>query len=61
MEHQFQPLDKEGWSEHYNIGILDGVINSIFTGNVSVWTKELVDICADGTSCLEIGCGTGIS
>lgn len=56
-----KPLDEEGWSEHYNIKILDSVVNDISTGNVSVWTKELVDICTEGASCLEIGCGTGIS
>ena len=61
MANYTKPLDEEGWSEHYNINILDGVVTGITTGNVSVWTKELLDICAEGTSCLEIGCGTGIS
>lgn len=61
MNDYSKPLDKDGWSEHYNIESLNQVINSIRNEKVSVWSKELVKICSEGESCLEIGCGTGIS
>ena len=60
MSDYSKALDKEGWSEHYNIESLDNVVCSIQSGNVSVWSNELLAICS-GKSCLEIGCGTGIS
>ncbi len=61
MSDYSKPLDKEGWSAHYNIESLNGVVNSIKSEEVSVWSKELINICSKGASCLEIGCGTGIS
>lgn len=62
MDNYFQPLDKEGWSAHYNIESLNSVVDDILTGNVSVWTKELLKVCGgQGAACLEVGCGTGIS
>lgn len=38
-------LNKEEWSAHYNIKILNGVINQIETNSVSVWSEELSKIC----------------
>lgn len=61
MEQYSKPLDQEGWSEHYNMESLNNVVNTIVTGNVQVWAKELMKICRDGNAILEIGCGTGIS
>lgn len=62
MGHYSQPLDEEGWSAHYNIESLNSVVDSILLGNVSVWSEELVKICkGQGATCLEVGCGTGIS
>lgn len=56
-----EALDREGWSKHYNINKLNAVVESIRNENVQVWAKELLNICEDGSKCLEIGCGTGIS
>ena len=56
-----EPLDKDGWSEHYNISSLHQVIDSIKDGTVQIWAKELCHIISENESCLEIGCGTGIS
>jgi len=54
-------LDNEGWSAHYNIDILNSIVNSIETDNVSVWSEELIKICQQGGNTLEIGCGSGVS
>lgn len=56
-----EALNKEEWSNHYNIGLLDYVVETIKTGNVSIWAEELLEITNEGDKCLEIGCGTGIS
>ena len=60
-----EALDEEGWSNHYNMDNLNTVISSIQSGNVSVWSEELVKICSSktkgGVHCLEVGCGTGAS
>ena len=61
MNDYSKPLDKEGWSSHYSIELLKNVVNSIKSEEVSVWSEELAKICSGGVSCLEIGCGTGIS
>ena len=61
MSDYSKPLNEEGWSEHYNIEKLSQVVDSVSSGNVSIWSEELVKICKDGKKCLEIGCGTGIS
>lgn len=61
MSDYSKALDSEEWSKHYNISSLNGVIESIQTGNVQIWAKELCNIIAPNESCLEIGCGTGIS
>ncbi len=55
------PLSESGWSDHYNLGILNDVIQTIKSGSVQVWANELLNICPKGSKCLEIGCGTGIS
>lgn len=55
-----QALNQEGWSEHYNMDLLNSVVNSVESNSVSVWSEELAKICSRGTT-LEIGCGTGIS
>lgn len=60
MNDNLKPLDAEEWSQHYNIKDLDKVVNTINSGDVSVWSKELNNICLQG-ECLEIGCGTGMS
>lgn len=54
-----EPLNKDGWSAHYNIESLNNVVEGIETGRVSVWSKEVEKICSG--SVLEIGCGTGES
>ena len=56
-----EALDNEGWSAHYNLDSLNSVVNAVNTGNVSVWSKELVDITKEGETVLEIGCGSGAS
>ena len=61
MEEYKEALDKEGWAEHYNLDILNSVVNGINSGNVSVWSKELVNITKEGETILEIGCGSGSS
>lgn len=61
MSDYSKPLNEEGWSEHYNIECLNSVVDSILTGRVSVWSEELVKLCNGNVSCLEVGCGTGIS
>lgn len=55
------PLDKEKWSKHYNLGDLESVIISVQKGKVQIWAEELCQIINPHESCLEIGCGTGIS
>ena len=61
MEDYTKPLNNEGWSEHYNLSSLEKVINNIKNAEVSIWTKELCNIIPENASCLEIGCGTGMS
>lgn len=61
MNDYSKPLDNEEWSKHYNINNLNGVIESIQTGDVQIWAEELCKLILPGESCLEIGCGTGIS
>ena len=56
-----KPLNNSQWSEHYNLKALNNVVNSIQNNNVQVWAEELVNIIEEGKSCLEIGCGSGIS
>ena len=55
-----KPLNNDEWSKHYNIELLNYVINCVKEGNVSIWSKELLGIIKGG-SCLEIGCGSGMS
>ncbi|MCF0186972.1 MAG: methyltransferase domain-containing protein [Bacteroidaceae bacterium] len=61
MAEYTEALDNEGWSAHYNLDSLNQVVNGILTGDVSVWSKELVDITKEGDNVLEIGCGSGSS
>ena len=61
MNDYSKPIGNEEWSKHYNIAHLNGVVESVQTGNVQIWAKELCKIITPGESCLEIGCGTGIS
>lgn len=62
MDNYSEPLDEEGWSAHYNMECLNNVVDSILTGNISIWSEELIKICnGHGAACLEVGCGTGIS
>lgn len=56
-----KPLDNDEWSAHYNIDSLNSVVNAVSSNNVSIWSEELVKICPEGTSTLEIGCGSGAS
>lgn len=56
-----KPLDKTEWANHYNLDIYNKVVNVINSGEVQVWAEELLNICAEESKCLEIGCGTGIS
>ena len=48
------------WGAMYNIEKLNEVIRRVNSGDVQVWAKELETI-VNGGSCLEIGCGTGIT
>lgn len=61
MNDYSKALDNEAWSEHYNLDGLNSVVDSIESGNVSVWSEELVKICEAPCKTLEIGCGTGAS
>lgn len=61
MKDYSKALDNEGWSEHYNMNSLNSVVAMITSGGVSVWSEELCRIIIEGDTCLEIGCGTGIS
>lgn len=61
MNDYSKPIGNEEWAKHYNIDHLNGVVESVRTGNVQVWAKELCQIIPPTSSCLEIGCGTGIS
>ena len=61
MSDYSKALDNEEWSEHYNINNLNQVVNAISTGDVQIWAQELCNIISENESCLEIGCGTGIS
>lgn len=54
-------LNNEEWSKHYNLDNFNLVKKSIESGNVQIWAQELCNIIQKGESCLEIGCGTGIS
>lgn len=54
-------LTNEEWSKHYNIKLLNDVVNQLDTGEVSVWFKKLLAITDEGEKILEIGCGSGIS
>lgn len=59
MDKYSTPLDKDGWSKHYNLSQLTSVIDSIQTGNVSIWSEEMCRISKTDDKILEIGCGTG--
>lgn len=61
MENHFKALSNEDWSMHYNLDKINNVVAGINSGNVSIWSKELVDITKEGESVLEIGCGSGSS
>ncbi len=61
MSDYSKPLNNEEWSMHYNISNFVHVKKAVASGNVQVWAKELCNIIKDGESCLEIGCGSGIS
>ena len=61
MNKYSEALNNDEWSAHYNLNSLNDVIDCVDTGNVSVWSEELINICERGVSILEIGCGTGIS
>ena len=39
-----QALNQEGWSEHYNMDLLNSVVNSVESNSVSVWSEELAKI-----------------
>lgn len=61
MSKYTKALDKNEWSEHYNIDILNSVVSQVRTNSVSIWSDELLKICEEGSRCLEIGCGSGLS
>ena len=45
----------------YNSDKVESLVSGIRTGNVSVWSKELVRITKTDEKILEIGCGTGVT
>lgn len=59
MSDYTEALDKEGWSKHYNVELLEKIVKSIEDNNVQVWAEEMCNIVGSGESCLEIGCGSG--
>ena len=56
-----EPLTSSEWAEHYNIKQINSVVSIIKSGDVQPWAKELLNIIPEGSRCLEIGCGSGIS
>lgn len=61
MNDYSKPLDNMAWSAHYNLNNLNSVVNRIMSGNVSIWSSELIKITTEGEKVLEIGCGSGTS
>lgn len=61
MHDYSNPLNNKQWSEHYNIKELDFVVDSVQNNHVQIWAEELVKIIDEKNTCLEIGCGSGIS
>lgn len=61
MSDYSKALDNIGWAEHYNINSLNSVVDSIMSGNVSIWSEELIKISSENEKILEIGCGSGTS
>ena len=61
MNDYSKPLDNAGWTEHYNLDNLNMVVKEVTTGNVSIWSDELVKLTTEGQKVLEIGCGSGAS
>ena len=56
-----KPLNDKEWGAHYNIGILDSVVRSVTSGQLSVQTQEILSITKENDKVLEIGCGSGAS
>lgn len=54
-------LTSEEWGRLYNPEKVESLVSGISTGNVSVWSKELVRITKQGEKVLEVGCGTGVT
>lgn len=54
-------LTSEEWGKLYNSDKVESLVSGIRTGNVSVWSKELVRITKTDEKILEIGCGTGVT
>ena len=52
MSEYTKALDKNEWSEHYNIDILNSVVSQVRTNSVSIWSDELLKICEEGSRCL---------
>lgn len=61
MNSYSEPLNNEEWSAHYNLDSLNLVVNSVLSGNVSVWSDELLKLSSEKEKILEIGCGSGAS
>lgn len=61
MEKYSVPLNNSEWGKHYNIKKLNNVLSMIENETVQPWAEELCNIIPEGSSCLEIGCGSGVS
>lgn len=54
-------LSSEEWAKQANMEKLNNVLERISGNNMRVWDEEMLRIIPEGTKCLEIGCGTGIT
>ena len=54
-----EPLTSDQWAEHYNLSILDGLVDGLSSGQLSWQTREMMNHSKPGEKVLEIGSGSG--